>query len=496
MVKHAEFKLAPGAETFANLFEKAPIGYFLIDADGVITRVNRRGAAVLQRPAAELVGRAFSDFSPDTPLERVEALARAEHWPSGDPLHRNELQIRLPAGELRWIRATVDPVFDSAGGVTLTRMLVEDVSEEMAGAAGLRHAGGRFRIAFENAPVGMHLSTAGGRFLEVNRALCGMLGYSEEQLLSMQVWDVVHPDDLASFAPARAALFAGERVPVQVDSRFVKSDGSIRWCRLTAILPNGSEGYLVSQVADITDLVELQRRLDGLVKSKDRFIATVSHELRTPLAGVLGFSSELRDRAHRFSPVEVAEFADLIARGCVTVSNLVEDLLVAARLETADIGLAPEPTDLHLQALTWSADSRVISRAEGKSIAVEGQSAIAWADPNRVSQIIRNLVGNAARYGGNRTTVHTGVTADPKMAFLRVVDDGPGVPEQLDGVLFQPYQHGPQEPGQTEAVGLGLYLCRNLARLMDGDLTYLRQGGTTVFELTLPRSGEATTQGD
>jgi PAS domain S-box-containing protein len=475
-----------------ELLDDVPVGYLLLDADGVIVRVNRFGADVFGRMPSDLVGRRLSDFYPDTPLARVRALSSGRHWPSGDPLDGDELQLRRPDGKLRWVRLTVDPVLDSAGGLVATRMLVDDISGEMLAARGLRQASVRFRIAFENAALGMHLSTAEGRFLEVNQALCRMLGYSEEQLLTMQVWDVVHPDDVAAFAPARAALFGGEPIPFQVDSRFVTSDGSVRWCRLTAILPNGPEGYLVSQFTDISDLVDSQQQLQRAIEDKGRFVATVSHELRTPLAGVLGFASELRDSVDRFTPAEVVEFAGLIAQGCATANNLVEDLLMAARLEAGDVALILEPTDLHQQALSWSADSGAVSWPEGKAITVEGESAVAWADAQRVNQIIRNLVGNAARYGGNLTTLVTGVTASPREAFLRVVDDGPGVTGGLVDRLFQSYQHGPQELGRTESVGLGLYISRRLAQLMGGDLTYRRQDGTTIFELTLPLPVPAT----
>jgi signal transduction histidine kinase len=75
-----------------------------------------------------------------------------------------------------------------------------------------------------------------------------------------------------------------------------------------------------------------------------------------------------------------------------------------------------------------------------------------------------------------------------------VTDDGPGVSETLYMVLFQAYQHGTQRPGRTESVGLGLHISRRLARLMGGDLTYTRQDGTTIFELTLPLPEQATNQ--
>jgi PAS domain S-box-containing protein len=240
-------------------------------------------------------------------------------------------------------------------------------------------------------------------------------------------------------------------------------------------------------------LVETQQRLEAALDAKDRFVAAVAHELRSPLSGVVGFASELRDRAEAFSPAEIAEFADLICQASTTAGNLVEDLLVAARLEVSDVGLSPQSIDLHFQTRSATSDLEIRSRLEGRSVTVEGSPTMAWADPARVHQILRNLLGNAGRYGGNRIALTVGTRPDGRQAFTRVEDDGPGVPENIRETLFQPYQHGPQESGRTESVGLGLHISRRLARLMGGDLTYRRQDGTTIFELTLPLPDEATT---
>ena len=222
-----------------------------------------------------------------------------------------------------------------------TRSLWEDITEQKETEDALRRAEARFRVAFENAPIGMHLSTADGRYLKVNPALCRMLGYSEEQLLAINVAEVLHPDDRGSYLASRRALFAGEVDQLAAVNRFLRSDGSVGWCRVGATCPNVDEGYLITQVADITDLVEAQERLSALMGEKDRFIDTVSHELRTPLAGALGFAAELRDRAAGFSASEVAEFAGLIAEGCDTAGNLVEDLLMAARIGRGNVTTLP-----------------------------------------------------------------------------------------------------------------------------------------------------------
>jgi signal transduction histidine kinase len=174
----------------------------------------------------------------------------------------------------------------------------------------------------------------------------------------------------------------------------------------------------------------------------------------------------------------------------------VEDLLVAAKLDTGDLDLSPEPTDLYAEALTLIAEPESSWLTEGKSITVKGEPSIAWADPHRVHQIMRNLVGNANCYGGNHIGIVVGRESESSTAFLRVVDDGPGVPDELGDLLFRPYQHSPQNVDPHESMGIGLYISRKLARLMKGDLTYRRQDDTTIFELVLPLYREGTAPGN
>ena len=102
----------------------------------------------------------------------------------------------------------------------------------------------------------------------------------------------------------------------------------------------------------------------------------------------------------------------------------------------------------------------------------------------RVRQIVRNLATNAIVHGGEHIRVTT--TRRAGQARLTVIDDGPGLAPGDEERVFEPFQHGNQEARGHNSVGLGLTISRQLARLMGGDLTYRREGGTTVFRLVLP----------
>lgn len=232
-----------------------------------------------------------------------------------------------------------------------------------------------------------------------------------------------------------------------------------------------------------SELKAANQRLKDLMASKDRFVAMVSHEVRTPLTGVMGFAQELRDGLARFSDQEVAELSGLIADQSMEISNIIEDMLVAARADMGSLTVVPEEIDLREQAeMVISACGCAASVRQ--SIELESAHAKAWADPGRVRQIVRNLITNAARYGGDKTVLQVASASD--RVCISVRDNGGGVPEQERQRIFEPYQQSDSTPKVAGSVGLGLHVSRLLARAMGGDLTYRYENGHSIFDLTVP----------
>jgi signal transduction histidine kinase len=227
-----------------------------------------------------------------------------------------------------------------------------------------------------------------------------------------------------------------------------------------------------------------RQRLEELVRSKDEFIAAVSHELRTPLTVVSGMAHELHDSWNSFGDEERREFMNMLVDQSRDMSDLIEDLLVAAR---ADIG----KVTVSLQSVDATAEVELVlaglERDALKRISVDYAEAEVVADPIRFRQIVRNLVTNAIRYGGDEVQVSIATEGD--RVALRVSDDGPGVPEEDRERIFEAYHRAPAGIGQPGSVGLGLTVSRTLAELMGGTLAYAGDGLST-FVLLLPAAGK------
>lgn len=226
-----------------------------------------------------------------------------------------------------------------------------------------------------------------------------------------------------------------------------------------------------------------QQRLQQLDRAKDAFLASVSHELRTPLTAVVGFSQLLQDEADTMSEAERAELLEMVVAQGADLANMISDLLVAAKGDLGALEVASVPVNLRAQTAQVLES---FDRDQVAHIELAGPSASAVGDPDRVRQVVRNLITNALRYGGR--TIRVEVLSGGTDAKVLVCDNGNAIPEQDRERIFQPYQRAHASPTPVDSIGLGLAISRQLARLMGGDLTYRHENGESIFEFALPRS--------
>lgn len=233
-------------------------------------------------------------------------------------------------------------------------------------------------------------------------------------------------------------------------------------------------------VVDVTEHRSEERRMEELIDTKNKFLATISHEIRTPLTAIVGFSQML-EADDQMSHEDRMLMVRSIVEQAQEVSDMVNDLLIAARAETGEVSVEAKRIDIADQVeQTLSAGG---SFTTGVQFDRPQQSVVATADPSRVRQILRNLLTNAERYGGPNVSVS--ISSADGCIGVDVVDDGPGLPDDEWEAIFQLY-HRAHHDNRHEAVGIGLAVSRQLAELMGGSLKYFREYDRSVFRLKLP----------
>ncbi|MGA7280434.1 MAG: HAMP domain-containing sensor histidine kinase [Acidimicrobiia bacterium] len=227
-----------------------------------------------------------------------------------------------------------------------------------------------------------------------------------------------------------------------------------------------------------------QEQLRASNDSKDKLLASVSHEIRTPLTAIVGLSEEIVASRTSLGGEELDELNGIIAVQSRELAELVEDLLVASRAEFGNLSIKPQDMSLMTEVENVARGIRE-SHPTDKVIAIGGDSdVVAWADPLRCRQVIRNLLTNAIRYGGTHIAVVVRRLGD--QAQVVVIDDGEGVSEAEAELIFERYYRSDQSPTQPGSVGIGLAVSRQLAEMMGGTLRYVGADGEPRFELSLP----------
>lgn len=242
--------------------------------------------------------------------------------------------------------------------------------------------------------------------------------------------------------------------------------------------------------ARAADLEQRLRLAQDLNESKDRFLATVSHELRTPLTVVLGVASEVGPNWDDLPQDDRLDLLAMMSEQANEASNIVEDLLVAARSDPSQLRLAIENTELRshidyaLASLPKEDRPRIKRSAHGQRVE---------ADSTRLRQIIRNLLENAVRYGGDRIEIRS--WREDATVWLTVSDNGIALRRKDLERIFEPYERSySSESESPTGVGIGLYVSRMLARLMGGELDCDRPNGQTIFRLRLPAAEAIATE--
>ncbi|MEX1126047.1 MAG: ATP-binding protein, partial [Acidimicrobiia bacterium] len=226
-------------------------------------------------------------------------------------------------------------------------------------------------------------------------------------------------------------------------------------------------------------LIEELRHEREVSQSKDSFIADVSHELRTPLTGIYGFASALEDDDESLSPYS-RELVGLIVTEAAELARMVDDLVAAGRIDAGAI-------TYNLETVELSPEIEEVIRPfkrRGVSVEVDKIGISVRADRLRLRQLLRNLVSNAAKYGGAEIAVTAYSQGDT--VVIEVIDDGPGVSPDVEERLFNRYVHEHGVALLQGSVGLGLAIARSFAEGMEGSLEYKRIDEMTIFEVRLP----------
>ena len=330
------------------------------------------------------------------------------------------------------------------------------------------------------------------RILTWNRGAEITLGYSKEEVIGKHLSTLLPPQRLHELAEMRAKVeLDGALRDVEVESN--KKDGTPIFLSLSVSSIADGDGRIVGflRVAkDITEKRRYEQRLKELDKLKSDFVSNVSHELRTPLTAIKGsvdnmldgLTGELNEKQSRYL-TRIKSNADRLAR-------LINDLLDLSRIEA---GIKLNRMNLSLPTVVKEVVESLGSVAAEKLINLEIKTAdndlTAWADPDRVAEVLTNLLGNAIKFSptGGNVTVSLARSGN-NWVKVSITDAGTGIrPEEANRIFDKFYQVSHPEQPKATGTGLGLPIAKALVEMHGGRIWLESQvGHGSVFSFTLP----------
>jgi PAS domain S-box-containing protein len=323
-----------------------------------------------------------------------------------------------------------------------------------------------------------------GRIGSANRAAERMFGYSVAELRG---------GDLALLLDSQD----GSSLPTDLRERSGLSEGVVQ--ELTAHRRTGetlavdvalSEMRLADGrhvVAAIRDISERKR----IGKMKDEFVSTVSHELRTPLTSIAGSLGLLKGGAAGAIPDTAARLIAIASSNAERLVRLINDILDIEKMEAGELAFAPAPTEL--RALVQKSLDGVSGYAEQLKVALSlepGEDCTVEGDPDRLVQVVTNIVSNAAKFSPTGGRVEVRISAEGGTARVAVRDDGPGVQDAFRDRIFTKFaQADSSHTRQKGGTGLGLAIAREIVERHGGRLHFLSEAGQgATFFIDLPLS--------
>ena len=355
-----------------------------------------------------------------------------------------------------------------------------------------------FRLAFENANVGMCLVDLNGNLFKVNAELASIFGYPIEELEIMNVNDIAHPDykDVSPRFIQNAS--DGSESHVVFEKQYIHRNGNLVTCIVNSSAvcdANNKPMYFISHVLDITERKNAERKLheqnidlQKVNSEKDKFFSIIAHDLRSPFNAIVGMSDILVEQIKGKDYNGIEEYADIIMKSSYRAMELLKNLMEWSQSQTGRMKFNPTYFDLNETInqiiLLFSENARQKSLTINKALP---PNIHVFADRSMINTVLRNLVSNAIKFTYHGGSIRISFSADPEEITVSISDNGIGMSKKRIETLFHlDESYSTQGTENETGTGLGLILCKEFVDKHKGKLwveSAVGKGSTFYFSL-------------
>ena len=479
---------------------------YILDPTGHVTLWTEGAVRVKGYSEKEALGKHISLFYPpeevakgvpELEMRTAEAEGRAE---------REGYRVRK-GGERFWANETMTPIRDAAGRLTGFAKIARDLSGRKRIEDALRESEARHRLLVENVrDHGIFTIDPEGRVASWNPGAERIFGYATREIVGQPASVLFTPEEVATGEHTKELSTAASEGRASDDRWQVRKGGERFWASGVTSAMHDLDGRLLGftkVLRDLTDEKQTQEQRERLlaqekvarleaekaITMKDEFLAVVSHELRTPLTVILMWAKMLK--ARMVTEADHAEVFETIEQSAVAQQQLIEDLLDVSRMMSGKLRLNVREADL--AGVVRAAIDAVRPTADAKAIEVEAsldeRVGRVGVDPDRIQQVVWNLVNNAVKFTGRGGRVRVTLRRVNGDVQIQVSDTGQGIGAHFLPHLFQRFRQADASTTRVHGgLGLGLSITRQLVELHGGTIRAESpgEGKGATFTVELP----------
>jgi PAS domain S-box-containing protein len=473
-----------GDSSFRTLFEHAPEGVMIADEEGRCLEVNAAACQMLGQERERLVGKEVFDALGGEDAPRLVDARHAS--PEAEWVEVWEWTVKRD-GALIPFELTGKQL--PGGG---WQVFLRDISRRRQREQELREVTRLLDSIVENVPATIFVKSARDlRYERFNRAgedLVGMdrhvlLGKTDQELFPKEQADLYQAADREALRKRKLVVIAEEAMRTASGTRWLYT------MKMPILDGMGMPLHVLGIAVDITDRLRVERELEEL---RAEWASIVAHDLRQPLQSV---SLSAQTLARETSDPSLRKYIERIRSEAERLNRMVGDLMDVSRLEAHRLELARRPIDV--TGLVRECVDRIALEAPDRRIdvAVEGDVPDVYADPDRVAQVLDNLLTNGIKYGRPGTSIGVALERENDDVAVAVSSIGEPIPEEdLPRIFDRFHRTAAAKRGGAKGAGLGLYITRSLVEAHGGRITAeSTTAGTTTFRFTLPVAREPAT---
>jgi PAS domain S-box-containing protein len=473
--------------------------------DGIIT-VNRVGTVLLANPAfqrllgsdsRELTGENLTDLLPSLELQPDEHGLRSLAHCAGEPALEysragadgEDLYLQV---EFAWLdQSTRSTLVATVRDLTLLKrrkMQLHEAHERLQDSERLyRDQATRFATLFDSVEDAIVVINASGNIDSWNHGAEHLFGYSAEAIVGKEA-RLLLPEPHAS--QLSRYIRSGERIP----AGRIEMEGRHGSGRLVPIEVSIRQMIINDQRLHVAVLHDISERRE-VERMKSEFVSTISHELRTPLTSIAGSLSLISGGAAGDMPPKIARLVGIARQNSERLIRLINDILDLEKAEAGKLDFALDMRSLRAEVASAAEFNRGYAQSLGVAIELEdGDDADVLIDSDRLTQVLTNLISNAAKFSPPGGVVRIRIDREAADVRVTVSDKGPGIPAEFCERIFHKFAQADSSDTRVKGgTGLGLSIAKTITEKMGGRIGFDTAAGKgTSFYIVLPIQGQSS----